>query len=145
MFPEFDLPQTRKVAKKKLNECRLLNRIIGREPMALRSPVLSDMPKTPSNGNKTEDALIQRTDAEKERDAIMRALELIPTTNGQILYYTHCTGVERPSDYEISKIIGYEIKTIQAKRRDAYIEFAEAYKQGALLVKADAERYLASI
>ena len=34
--------------------------------MALRSPVLSDMPKTPSNGNKTEDALIQRTDAEKE-------------------------------------------------------------------------------
>ena len=144
MFTEYNLPQTRKIAKKKLNECRRLNRIIGREPMALRSPVLSNMPKTPSNGNNAEDAVIQRTDAEEERKAIMRALELIPTTNGQILYYTHCVGTERPSDYEISKIIGYEIKTIQAKRRDAYIEFAEAYKQGALLVEANMQEPLAS-
>lgn len=145
MFTEYNLPQTRKIAKKKLNECRRLNRIIGREPMALRSPVLSNMPKTPSNGNNAEDAVIQRTDAEEERNAIMRALELIPTTNGQILYYTHCVGTERPSDYEISKIVGYEIKTIQAKRRDAYIEFAEAYKQGALLIKADTGKRLASV
>ncbi|MDQ8566404.1 hypothetical protein Q3F77_11740 [Enterococcus faecium] len=89
--------------------------------------------------------LFQRTDAEKERDAIMKALELIPTTNGQILYYTHCVGTERPSDYEISKIVGYEIKTIQAKRRDAYIEFAEAYKQGTLLIEANDQGCLASI
>ncbi|MDQ8566405.1 hypothetical protein Q3F77_11745 [Enterococcus faecium] len=58
MFTEYNLPKTRKVAKKKLNECRRLNRIIGREPMALRSPVLSNMPKTSSNDNSAEDEVI---------------------------------------------------------------------------------------
>ena len=75
LLREVDFSQTRKNARYVLKNYRRLERIAGRSKIDVRSPIITDMPRTPSNGNKSEDAFIQRLDAETERDALYRDWE----------------------------------------------------------------------
>ena len=64
LLREVDFKQTRDNARNVLKNFRRLERIAGRSLIDIKSPVITDMPKVPSHGNKAEDAMIQLADAE---------------------------------------------------------------------------------
>ncbi|WP_318011144.1 ArpU family phage packaging/lysis transcriptional regulator, partial [Enterococcus faecalis] len=74
LLKEVDFRQTKANARNVLKSFRRLERIAGRSLIDLKSPIITEMPKSQSHGNKTEDALVQLADAEAERDAILSAL-----------------------------------------------------------------------
>ena len=133
LFKEVDFKQTRANARDVLKNFRRLERIAGRSLIDIKSPIISDMPKVLSRGNKAEDAMIQLMDAEAERDAILAALMALSLISRQILYYSFCD-IEKHSNYEIGQLIsGYGEKNVEKLKSIALIEFAEAYKKGALV------------
>lgn len=132
LLREIDFRRTRQNAKSILRNYRRLERIDGRSKIDVRSPIITDMPKTPSNGNKSEDAIIQMMDAEAERDAIVVALLALGIDSRQVLYYSYCT-VDRYSNVGIAQQMGYSVRTIEDYKATALIEFAEAYRKGKLI------------
>ena len=133
LLREVNFKQTRDNARSVLKNFRRLERIAGRSLVDIKSPVITDMPKVPSHGNKSEDAIIQLADAETERNAILGALMALSLISRQILYYSFCD-VEKHSNYEIGQLIcGYGEKNVEKLKSNALIEFAEAYKKGALI------------
>lgn len=132
LLREIDFRRTRQNAKSILRNYRRLERIAGRSKIDVRSPIITDMPKIPSNGNKSEDAIIQMMDAEAERDAIVVALLALGIDSRQVLYYSYCT-VDRYSNVGIAQQMGYSVRTIEDYKATALIEFAEAYRKGKLI------------
>ncbi|MGM0107941.1 ArpU family phage packaging/lysis transcriptional regulator [Enterococcus sp. AZ172] len=133
LLREVDFKQTRDNARSVLKNFRRLERIAGRSLVDIKSPVITDMPKVPSHGNRAEDAMIQLADAETERNAILGALMALSLISRQILYYSFCD-VEKHSNYEIGQLIcGYGEKNVEKLKSNALIEFAEAYKKGSLI------------
>lgn len=132
LLKEVNFYQTRKNARNILKHYRRLERIAGRSAIDVRSPIITDMPKGDRYGNSAEDAILQRMDAEAERDAIIAALMALKLTNRQILYYTFCA-VEEYSNIRISSELGYSVRQVQRMRSEALIEFAESYRQGKLI------------
>lgn len=133
LLREVNFKQTRDNARSVLKNFRRLERIAGRSLVDIKSPVITDMPKVPSHGNKAEDAMIQLADAETERNAILGALMALSLISRQILYYSFCD-VEKHSNYEIGQLIcGYGEKNVEKLKSNALIEFAEAYKKGSLI------------
>ena len=51
LLREIDFRRTRQNAKSILRNYRRLERIAGRSKIDVRSQIITDMPKTPSNGN----------------------------------------------------------------------------------------------
>ncbi len=98
LLREVDFKQTRDNARSVLKNFRRLERIAGRSLVDIKSPVITDMPKVPSHGNRAEDAMIQLADAETERNAILGALMALSLISRQILYYSFCD-VEKHSNY----------------------------------------------
>lgn len=133
LLREVNFKQTRDNARSVLKNFRRLERIAGRSLVDIKSPVITDMPKVPSHGNRTEDAMIQLADAETERNAILAALMALSLISRQILYYSFCD-IEKHSNYEIGQLIcGYGEKNVEKLKSNALIEFAEAYKKGSLI------------
>ena len=129
LLREVDFKQTKDNARNVLKNFRRLERIAGRSLIDIKSPVITDMPKVSSHGNKAEDAMIQLADAEAERDAILRALMALSLISRQILYYSFCVP-DSFSNYRISREVGYSERSIQRMKSEALIEFAEAYRHG---------------
>ncbi|WP_142428812.1 ArpU family phage packaging/lysis transcriptional regulator, partial [Enterococcus faecalis] len=107
-------------------------RIAGRSLIDLKSPIITDMPKSQSHGNKAEDALVQLADAEAERDEILSALMALSLTSRQILHYSFCVQ-DHYSNYKIAREVGYSERSIQRMKSEALIEFAEAYRNGKII------------
>lgn len=131
LLKEVDFRATRRNARNVLKNYRRLERIAGRTKIDVRSPIITDMPKSPG-GNKSEDAIIQLMDAEAERDAIVSALLSLSIDSRQVLYYSFCT-VDRYSNVGIARQMGYSVRTIEDYKATALIEFAEAYRKGKLI------------
>lgn len=131
LLKEVDFRATRRNARNVLKNYRRLERIAGRSKIDVRSPIITDMPKSP-RGNKSEDAIIQLMDAEAERDAIVSALLSLSIDSRQVLYYSFCT-VDRYSNVGIARQMGYSVRTIEDYKATALIEFAEAYRKGKLI------------
>lgn len=132
LLKEVDFKQTRCNARDVLKNFRRLERMAGRSLIDIKSPIITDMPRTPSHGNKAEDALIQMMDIEAERDAILAALMALSINSRQILYYCYCVP-ENFSNYKISREVGYSERSIQRMKSEALIEFAEAYRHGKII------------
>ncbi|WP_033627987.1 ArpU family phage packaging/lysis transcriptional regulator [Enterococcus faecalis] len=132
LLKEVDFSQTRANARAVLKNFRRLDRIAGRSLVDVRSPIITDMPKTTKHGNKAEDALVQMMDVEAERDAILTALMSLSIISRQILHYSFCVQ-DSYSNYKISQEIGYSERSIQRMKSEALIEFAEAYRLGRLI------------
>ncbi|EFU12690.1 phage transcriptional regulator, ArpU family [Enterococcus faecalis TX1341] len=134
LLREVDFRQTKANARNVLKNFRRLERIAGRSLIDLKSPIITDMPKSQSHGNKAEDALVQLADVEAERDAILSALMALSLISRQVLYYSFCD-VEKHTNWEIGQLIrGYGEKNVEKLKSNALIEFAEAYKHGILVV-----------
>lgn len=132
LLKDVDFYQTRTNARKVLNNYRRLQRITGRDKIDLRSPIMTDMPKTPSRGNAAEDAMVQYMDAEGEQNAIVAALMALSLTNRTVLYYSFCDR-SNWSNYELAQKVGYSDRQIRRIKQEALLEFAEAYKHGLLI------------
>lgn len=133
LLPKLDERQTRKNARGVLKQYRKWQRIAGRPLIDIKSPIITDIPKSESIGNRAEDAILERLSAEYERDCIISALASLAVVNRQILYYSFCD-IEKHSNYEIGILLrGYSEKNVEKLKGIALIEFAEAYKKGILL------------
>ncbi|AYW46769.1 ArpU family phage packaging/lysis transcriptional regulator [Tetragenococcus koreensis] len=132
LLRDVDFNQTRENAKDTLANYRRLQRITGQSKIDIKSPIITDMPKAPSNGNKAEDALLQIVDAEGELNAIVAGLMALPLTSRAVLYYSFCDK-ERWTNDLIGMEIGYSERQVRRVKEDALTEFAEAYKKGKLI------------
>ena len=133
LFPKIDTKKTKMNARKVLAQYRKWERITGKSMIDIRSPQLSDMPKTLGvSVNKTQDGIVERVYAEMQRDAILRALERLSFVSRQILFMTYVER-EKYSVWEIAKELGYSEPHVKRLRHIALLEFAEAYKNGQLL------------
>lgn len=135
LVPEIDYRQTKRNARKVLAQYRKWERIAGKSVIDIKSPILSDMPRTLGvSVNKTQDGIVERIHAEMNRDAILKALVALPFRSRQILVMTYCEYEKATSD-EISEVMGYSEIAIKKYRSVALLEFAEAYKHGKLLAR----------
>ncbi|GBD74233.1 putative autolysin regulatory protein ArpU [Tetragenococcus halophilus subsp. halophilus] len=132
LLRDVDFNQTRKNAVDTLKNYRRLQRITGKSKIDIKSPIITDMPKSPSHGNKTEEALIQHVDAEGELNAIVAGLMSLSLTSRAVLYYSFCDK-ERWTNDLIGMEIGYSERQVRRVKDDALVEFAEAYKKGSLI------------
>ncbi|EOH86713.1 ArpU family phage packaging/lysis transcriptional regulator [Enterococcus pallens] len=133
LLKEVDFHETRKNARAILKSFRRLERIAGRSLIDVRSPIITDMPRIESYGNRSEDALIQVADAEAERDLVITALMALGLTSRQVLHYTYCSR-DHYSNRRIADELGYSVRQIERMKSDALVEFAESYCNGKLIV-----------
>ena len=90
LLPEVDANNTKMSARKILSQYRKWERIAGKAAIDIKSPLLSDMPRTLGVSiNKPEDGLLERVYAENERDAILRALASLSWRSRKILAMTY--------------------------------------------------------
>ncbi|WP_429975469.1 ArpU family phage packaging/lysis transcriptional regulator [Enterococcus sp. DIV0086] len=133
LFPDIDTKKTKMNARKVLAQYRKWERIAGKSLIDIRSPHLSDMPRTLGvSVNKTQDGIVERVYAEMERDAILRALASLSIVSRQILHYSFCVQ-DHYSNYKIAREVGYSERSIQRMKSEALIEFAEAYRNGKII------------
>ena len=130
LVPEINKKETKKNARAVLSQYRRLNRIAERAPIDLKSPIITDMPRSGAK-NGSQDAFLEWIDAEIERDVIVAALAKLGLVSRQILYYSFCDA-EKRSNYEIGRLLSYSDKNIEKLKAIALLEFAEAYKKGKL-------------
>ena len=132
LLQEVDIKKTKANARKTLKNYRRLERIVGRSSIDIKSPIISDMPRIPTHGNKIEDAIVQLADAEVEINAMVSALMKLSLISRQILHYSYCSR-DMFTNYKISREIGYSERSVERMKSIALIEFAEAYKNGKLI------------
>lgn len=132
---ELDYRQTKDNARKVLSQLRKWERIAGKSLIDVRSPMITDMPRSLGvSVNRAADGIAERVHAEMERDAILSALARLSYKSREILSMTY-RDVEKASVYEISLALGYSEIAVKKSRSVALLEFAEAYKNGRLLVR----------
>lgn len=132
LLREVDIKKTKANARKTLKNYRSLERIVGRSSIDIKSPIISDMPRIPTHGNKIEDAIVQLADAEVEINAIIAALKALSLISRQVLLYSFCSK-EIYTNYKISQEMGYSERSIERMKSIALVEFAEAYRNGKLI------------
>lgn len=132
LLADVDFKQTRDNARKVLSSYRRLQRITGRSKVDIKSPLITDMPKAQSHGNKAEDALVQFMDAEAQQNAIIAGLMALSLTSRMVLYYSFCD-IDRWTNEEIGRNIGYSKRQVERIKKEALVEFAESFRHGRLI------------
>lgn len=75
LVPEIDYRQTKRNARKVLAQYHKWERIAEKSLIDIKSPILSDMPRTLGVFvNKTQDGIAERVHAEMNRDTILKAV-----------------------------------------------------------------------
>lgn len=150
--------ETRAKARKILSSYRYYLRVASKEMdylFALRSNELRDGPIYHSNRNSYEDAFINMLSKvdNRKREAlefiaeIDEAIEMLPSLSSKILTYAYCQKEKNTMNDIAAKIIvskrdshgqevkvQYSVKNIERVKAIALLEFAEIYREGALLV-----------
>ncbi|MDT2491642.1 ArpU family phage packaging/lysis transcriptional regulator [Enterococcus avium] len=135
LFKDIDAKETKLRAKRVLSTYRRLSRIAGQDEINLRSPIITDMPRTPSSyTNKSEDATCIRVDAENELKAINAALSRVSRISREVISMTFCEN-EKLTAFAIGLEIGYSERSIKDLKAQALLEFADVYRDGKLIVK----------
>lgn len=159
LVPELNEKETKAKAREVLRKCRSLQRITGISVDSIRSPEFSDMPKSPSNRNNVEDQMIRKLRDVSSADIgrnkklnlqiidIMKALNSLSDVSKDILYYSYCVRnphsnvkltntIKSFREGELGKweVVYYSVSSIEKLKAQALIEFAEAYREGELLV-----------
>lgn len=141
-----DEVKTKVNVRKLLSKYRSMARIAGIN-FGLQSPMLSDMPKRPSQHDRLEKFIIKKIEAERGCAEILAVLELLPNKEGSILKYSYCM----PDKYTMNEIaakvpyqrvnefgeideIYYSVKNIERLKSKALLSFAQGYRSGILMV-----------
>lgn len=135
LFKDIDTKETKLRAKRVLATYRRLSRIAGQDEINLRSPIITDMPRTPSSyTNKSEDATCIRIDAENELRAIDTAISRVSQISKEIISMTFCEN-DKLTAFAIGMEIGYSERSVKDLKAQALLEFADVYRGGKLIVR----------
>ncbi|MHC5215868.1 ArpU family phage packaging/lysis transcriptional regulator [Enterococcus sp. LJL128] len=159
LVPELNEDETKAEVRKVLKKCRSLQRITGISVDSIKSPEFSDMPKSSNNRNNTENKMIRMLEDVSSSDIggtnryvleiidIVKALKSLSDLSKDILYYSYCVP-NRHSNVKLTntiktfregelgqwEVVYYSLSSIEKLKAQALLEFAEAYRQGELLV-----------
>jgi len=132
-LPKVDVKAARNNARALLKKFRSLARMAGRPLVDIKSPTVSDMPKTPAHGNSQEDHIVGVVNAKAEVDKIQQAMSFLPAESYWVLYYSYFTP-DYMTGWEIADKIGAsDDKVVNWRKNKALLEFAEAYPGQVLL------------
>lgn len=119
------------IAENKLKQCRRLMRIAGKRLTDLQSPTISDMPSTPSYGNRVEERIIDQANARYELDEIYRAITWLSDAEQQLLVAKYLDR-NKPTDRMIMIDMRIDERTFYRLHNTALREFSESYRAGSL-------------
>lgn len=129
---EVDENATKKNARKILNAYKRFERQAGRK-FDVQAIKMSDMPKSPSNPQGMSDRIVRRMDAEKECEEIIKAWNALEGRSKQIIFLSYLS-YPTYTVVQISLQMDYSARNIEHLKSIALIEFAEAYKNGEIVV-----------
>lgn len=140
LFDEIDVKASRIAARKVLQRVIMLSRIVDVKLETLKSPLISDMPRSASQTNSLEANIVnhvgRKVEAQKELKEIINAVNKLDTEERLIIYYSYFEKNKR-KDFEIAELIYHNLcslRTLQNKKDKALLNFCEFYKHGELLV-----------
>lgn len=141
LIREIDEQACRCNARLELKQYRTLSRMAGRRLDDIKSPIITDMPKTKSFDNHVEASLIAKisdtTDAERELNLIDHTLMLISFRSRWLLRFTYCMPEELQL-WEVAERLQVDnAKVVSYLKQIALLEFAEAYPNQALMAWQD--------
>lgn len=102
-----------------------LLRMAGVNSSYVKSPVLTDEPKTPSFGNNSENKINKRIYAQQTLECVTRALDVIRYESKQILIAVYA---DKLNAWQVCELVGCERAQYQLKKRKAENEFADAFE-----------------
>lgn len=135
LLPEYDEIKCRSNVRPILKQYRRLARIAGRPLTDLKSPIISDMPKSTSYGNNHEKKSATVISAKMEVEEIDRAVKNLSQECFQVIYYTYLSK-EEYTNLEIADIVFGTLnanKTVERRQKDGLLQFCESYRHGQLL------------
>lgn len=140
LFDEIDIKASRVAARNVLQRVIMLSRIADVKLETLKSPLISNMPKSASQTNSLESRIInqlgRRVEAQRELKQIIDAVYKLDIEERLIIYYSYFEA-NKKKDFEIAELIYHNLcslRTMQNKRDKALLDFCEYYKHGELLV-----------
>lgn len=140
LFDEIDIKASRVAARNVLQRVIMLSRIADVKLETLKSPLISNMPKSASQTNSLESSIINQlgrsVEAQRELKQIIDAVYKLDIEERLIIYYSYFEA-NKKKDFEIAELIYHNLcslRTMQNKRDKALLDFCEYYKHGELLV-----------
>lgn len=136
ILPDYNYSKCKENAKKILKDYRRSARLVGAKLTDYKSPVVSDMPVSPSYGNGVENKVLEMVDAKSEFESVNAAIKTLSQEHFQVIYYTYVSSNPNYNDTQISSMMfnsPYSSKNVGKIRSSALIEFCENYKNGELL------------
>lgn len=140
LFDEIDIKASRVAARNILQRVIMLSRIADVKLATLKSPLISNMPKSVTQTNSLESRIINQlgrgVEAQSELKQIIDAVYKLDIEERVIIYYSYFE-TNKKKDFEIAELIYHNLcslRTMQNKRDKALLEFCEYYKHGELLV-----------
>ena len=140
LFDEIDIKASRVAARNVLQRVIMLSRIADVKLETLKSPLISNMPKSASQTNSLESRIINQlgrsVEAQRELKQIIDAVYKLDIEERLIIYYSYFEA-NKKKDFEIAELIYHNLcslRTMQNKRGKALLDFCEYYKHGELLV-----------
>ena len=107
------------------NDYEKLLRMAGVHDSFIKSPVISDDPKSPAFGNKGEEKLVKRLYAQETLVCVSKAINVLSYESKQILVGVYA---DNKSVWDMCDLVGCERAQYQAKKRKAENEFADAFE-----------------
>lgn len=135
LLPEIDSKQTKKNAKKVLNQYRGLARIAGRSLTDIKSPSVTGMPKVTSFGNSKEIKNTNVLSATIEIEDVEQAVSNLSKECLEVIYFTYMSK-EYHTKTDIAGLVFGSInayKTVDRRLSEGLLQFSEAYRGGSLL------------
>ena len=102
-----------------------LLRMAGVHDSFIKSPVISDDPKSPAFGNKGEDKLVKRLYAQETLLCVSKAIDVLSYESKRILIGVYA---DNKDAWDMCDLVGCERAQYQAKKRKAENEFADAFE-----------------
>lgn len=102
-----------------------ISRLAGISPTSLRSPFIDDMPKDPSYGNRTEEAMITYADRRYEYENVLLAIQHCSFISQQIIILDL---VQENSNQYVADTLKYGETTYKLLKKQATAEFADTYE-----------------
>ncbi len=91
----------------------------------IKSPVITDEPKSPSFGNRAEENITKRIYAQQTVNSVRDAIKVVSDESRRIILGVYA---ENKDVWSMCEIIGCERAQYQVKKRKAENEFADAFE-----------------
>lgn len=134
-FPDPDEKKSIEKAKDVLKDYRKIARVLGQPLTNYKSPMITDMPRSESYGNKIEDRIISDVSTKDKYLAINDAMRTLSQECYQVLYYKYLSSEEPKNVWIAAAVFGSPTasKTVERTIDKGLLQFCYGYKGGELL------------